>query len=121
MRYRKLRCHSITFAYYKVKYLRSFRLVRAYGDVPFTTEILTEAEANSIKRTSASEIWKIVIKIGIDIIHKSCRTPKIRKNMRIVIIGIFMIISIDLTDPEAMGDNKWPATRSVHIGLSLGL
>ena len=36
-------------------------------------------------------------------------------------VDLFSIDSIDLTDPEAMGDNKWPATRSVHIGLSLGL
>ena len=49
---------------YEVRLLRAyfyFRLVRAYGDVPFTTEILTEAEANSIKRTSASEIFDFII------------------------------------------------------------
>lgn len=36
-------------------------------------------------------------------------------------VDLFCIDSIDLTDPEAMGNNKWPATRSFHIGLSVGL
>ena len=36
-------------------------------------------------------------------------------------VDLFSLDSIDLTDPEAMGNDKWPATRSVHIGLSLGL
>lgn len=42
---------------YEVRLLRAyyyFLLVRAYGDVPFTTKVLTEAEANSLERTPAS-------------------------------------------------------------------
>ncbi|WP_044266314.1 RagB/SusD family nutrient uptake outer membrane protein [Bacteroides timonensis] len=49
---------------YEVRLLRAyyyFLLVRAYGDVPFTTEVLTEAEANSITRTSASEIFDFIL------------------------------------------------------------
>lgn len=30
------------------------------------------------------------------------------------------IDKVDITDPEAIGD-VWPATRSIHIGLSLGI
>ena len=33
---------------------------------------------------------------------------------------LFSIDKIDLTDPEAIGD-VYPATRSIHIGLSQGL
>ncbi|MDO4164684.1 MAG: SusC/RagA family TonB-linked outer membrane protein, partial [Bacteroides sp.] len=36
-------------------------------------------------------------------------------------VDLFCIDSIDLTDPEAMGSSAYPATRSVHIGVSLGL
>lgn len=36
-------------------------------------------------------------------------------------VDLFSLDSIDLTDPEAMGNNVWPATRSVHIGLSVGI
>ena len=32
----------------------------------------------------------------------------------------FSIDKVDITDPEAIGD-VWPATRSIHIGLSLGI
>lgn len=49
---------------YEVRLLRAyyyFLLVRAYGDVPFTTEVLTEAEANSITRTPASEVFDFII------------------------------------------------------------
>lgn len=50
---------------YEVRLLRAyyyFLLVRAYGDVPFTTEVLTEAEANSISRTPADQIFDFIIK-----------------------------------------------------------
>lgn len=50
---------------YEVRLLRAyyyFLLVRAYGDVPFTTEVLTEAEANSISRTPANQIFDFIIK-----------------------------------------------------------
>ena len=33
---------------------------------------------------------------------------------------LFSIDKIDLSDPEAIGD-VWPATRSIHIGFSLGI
>lgn len=44
------------------------------------------------------------------------------KNAKIYVRGtdLFSIDKIDLTDPEAIGD-VCPATRSVHIGLSLGI
>ncbi|WP_071150509.1 RagB/SusD family nutrient uptake outer membrane protein [Bacteroides ndongoniae] len=49
---------------YEVRLLRAyyyFLLVRAYGDVPFTTEVLTEEEANSLGRTSADEVFDFII------------------------------------------------------------
>ena len=35
-------------------------------------------------------------------------------------LDLFSIDKVDITDPEAIGD-VWPATRSIHIGLSLGI
>ena len=49
---------------YEVRLLRAyyyFLLVRAYGDVPFTTKVLTEAEANSLERTPASQVFDLII------------------------------------------------------------
>ena len=49
---------------YEVRLLRAyyyFLLVRAYGDVPFTTKVLTEAEANSLERTPASQGFDFII------------------------------------------------------------
>lgn len=49
---------------YEVRLLRAyyyFLLVRAYGDVPFTTEVLTEEEANSMTRTPASEVFDFIL------------------------------------------------------------
>lgn len=49
---------------YEVRLLRAyyyFILVRAYGDVPFTTEILTEAQANSMERTPAAEVFDFIV------------------------------------------------------------
>lgn len=49
---------------YEVRLLRAyyyFLLVRAYGDVPFTTKVLTEAEANSLERTLASQVFDFII------------------------------------------------------------
>lgn len=45
------------------------------------------------------------------------------KNAKVYVRGVdlFSIDSIDLTDPEAMGSSSYPATRSVHVGLSIGL
>lgn len=49
---------------YEVRLLRAyyyFLLVRAHGDVPFTTKVLTEAEANSLERTPASQVFDFII------------------------------------------------------------
>lgn len=49
---------------YEVRLLRAyyyFLLVRAYGDVPFTTEVLTEEEANSLGRTPAADVFDFII------------------------------------------------------------
>lgn len=49
---------------YEVRLLRAyyyFVLVRTYGDIPFTTEVLTEKEANSMLRTPASEIFDFIV------------------------------------------------------------
>ena len=89
---------------YEVRLLRAyfyFRLVRAYGDVPFTTEILTEAEANSIKRTSASEIFDFIIS-ECDAV--ASELPVSHKN---------------LEGDAASGDN--PETGRVNRGTALAL
>lgn len=36
-------------------------------------------------------------------------------------VDLFSIDNIDLTDPESMGNGVWPATRSIHVGLSVGI
>ena len=49
---------------YELRFLRAyfyFELFRAYGDVPLVTTTLTNAEANSITRTSADEIVKFIV------------------------------------------------------------
>lgn len=49
---------------YEVRFLRAyfyFNLVRQYGDVPFTTAVLTEEEANSISRTPAEDIFDFIV------------------------------------------------------------
>ena len=49
---------------YEVRLLRAyyyFLLVRAYGDIPFTTEVRTEEEANSLTRTPASEVFDFIV------------------------------------------------------------
>lgn len=49
---------------YEVRLLRAyyyFLLVRAYGDVPFTTEVLTAEKANSLTRTPASEVFDFIM------------------------------------------------------------
>ena len=39
-----------------------FNLVRAYGDIPLVTKVLTEEEANQVKRTPAAEVFDFIIK-----------------------------------------------------------
>ena len=49
---------------YELRFLRAyfyFELFRAYGDVPLVTTTLTNAEANTITRTSADEIVKFIV------------------------------------------------------------
>ncbi len=49
---------------YEVRFLRAyfyFNLVRQYGDVPFTEDVLTEAEANALKRTPKSQIFDFIV------------------------------------------------------------
>ncbi len=49
---------------YEVRFLRAyfyFNLVRQYGDVPFTTDVLTTDEANTLSRTSASTIFDFIV------------------------------------------------------------
>lgn len=48
---------------YELRFLRAlfyFELVRTYGDVPLVTTTLTNAQANNVKRTPASEIFKFI-------------------------------------------------------------
>lgn len=49
---------------YELRFLRAyfyFELVRAYGDVPLVTTTLTNAQANTITRTPASEIFRFIV------------------------------------------------------------
>ena len=49
---------------YEVRFLRAyyyFELFKAYGDVPLVTTTLTNAQANSVERTSADEIVKFIV------------------------------------------------------------
>lgn len=89
---------------YEVRLLRAyyyFNLVRAYGDVPFTTEVLTEAEANSIGRTPASEIFDFII--------SECD----------IVASELPVSYKDLEGDAASGDN--PETGRVNRGTALAL
>ena len=49
---------------YELRFLRAyfyFELFKAYGDVPLVTTTLTNAQANNIKRSPASEIVKFIV------------------------------------------------------------
>lgn len=49
---------------YELRFLRAyyyFELVRAYGDVPLVTTALTNAQANSVERTPAEEVFQFII------------------------------------------------------------
>ena len=90
---------------YEVRLLRAyyyFLLVRAYGDVPFTTEVLTEAEANSITRTSASEIF--------DFIVKECN-----------LVAPELPITYSGLEDDAAGGTSNPETGRVTRGVALAL
>ena len=50
---------------YEARYLRAyfyFTAVEKFGDVPFTTDVLTEDEANALPRASAKEVMDFVVK-----------------------------------------------------------
>ena len=50
---------------YEVRFLRAYYyalLVKYYGAVPFTTEVLTEAQANALGRTPAQDVMTFVVK-----------------------------------------------------------
>ena len=49
---------------YEVRFIRAymyFNLVRAYGDVPLVTKVLSDEEANSVTRTSYDEVFKFIV------------------------------------------------------------
>ena len=49
---------------YELRFLRAyfyFELVRAYGDVPLVTTTLTNAQANSVRRAPASEVFRFIV------------------------------------------------------------
>lgn len=57
---------------YEVRFLRAyfyFNLVRQYGDIPLTTSVLTEDEANSLSRTSAEDIFDFIVSECDDIVN----------------------------------------------------
>lgn len=57
---------------YEVRFLRAYYyalLVKYYGAVPFTTEVLTEDEANRLGRTPANEVMDFVVKECDEIVN----------------------------------------------------
>lgn len=90
---------------YEVRLLRAyyyFQLVRAYGDVPFTTSILTETEANSLERTPASEIF--------DFIVSECDA-----------VAPELPIDYSKLENDAAGNSEKPETGRVTQGTALAL
>ncbi|MDO4164685.1 MAG: RagB/SusD family nutrient uptake outer membrane protein [Bacteroides sp.] len=90
---------------YEVRLLRAyyyFLLVRAYGDVPFTTTVLTEAEANTLSRTSASTIF--------DFIVSECEA--VAPELPITYYGL---------EDDAAGGTSDPETGRVTRGMALAL
>lgn len=88
---------------YEVRLLRAyyyFLLVRAYGDVPFTTEVLTEEEANSLTRTPASEIFDFII--------SECD-------------GVAEMLPVDYADLENDAAATAPESGRVTRGMALAL
>ena len=57
---------------YEVRFLRAyfyFNLVRQYGAVPLSTEVLTEEEANSLSRTPADDVFDFIVSECDDIVN----------------------------------------------------
>ena len=49
---------------YELRFLRAyyyFELVRAYGDVPLVTTTLTNAQANTVERAAAADVFKFIV------------------------------------------------------------
>lgn len=62
---------------YEVRLLRAyfyFNLVREYGDVPLVTSVLTETEANTLTRTSASQVIDFIVSECNDVVNKLPRS-----------------------------------------------
>lgn len=58
---------------YEARYLRAFfyfNIVQKFGDVPFTTEVLTEDEANALPRTPAKEVMDFIVKECNEIVNQ---------------------------------------------------
>ncbi|MBQ8673018.1 MAG: RagB/SusD family nutrient uptake outer membrane protein [Bacteroides sp.] len=90
---------------YEVRLLRAyyyFLLVRAYGDVPFTTTVLTEAEANNMERTPADEVFDFII--------KEC--DAVAPELPVTYSGI---------ENDAAGGTSNPETGRVTRGMALAL
>ncbi|NMA73102.1 MAG: RagB/SusD family nutrient uptake outer membrane protein [Bacteroidales bacterium] len=90
---------------YEVRLLRAyyyFILVRTYGDVPFTTEVLSEKEANSILRTPYSEVFDFIIKECDD-------------------VALELPVTYTGLENDAAGGTNNPETGRVTRGMALAL
>lgn len=90
---------------YEVRLLRAyyyFLLVRAYGDVPFTTEVLTEEEANSMTRTPAAEVFDFII--------SECD-----------VVAPELPVDYSKLDNDAASNSSNPETGRVNRGMALAL
>lgn len=90
---------------YEVRLLRAyyyFLLVRAYGDVPFTMQVLTDVEANSMTRTSAKTIFEFIV--------SECEAVK--DKLPVTYYGL---------EDDAAGGTTNPETGRVNRGTALAL
>lgn len=58
---------------YEVRFLRAyyyFNIVRKFGDVPFTTDVLDEDQANALPRTAATEVMDFIAKECDEIVNQ---------------------------------------------------
>lgn len=87
--------------------------------------LTTEEVDNNIRNSSVWLIDRSFLKLrNCEVYYKlpSSFLSKMRmKNAKVYVRGVDLLCfdSIDITDPEAMGAS-YPATRSVHVGLSVG-
>lgn len=90
---------------YEVRLLRAyfyFLLVRAYGDVPFTTQVLSADEANALERTAYDEVF--------DFIVSECDA-----------VSMELPVSYEGLENDASGGNSNPETGRVNRGMALAL